>query len=1035
MDFFYTLVQSNDKPLCKEIHKDGSSTAQARLSHGTYKKQHSTLGAFAQTLSELSFHEAIILGVPEKDEGTITTKAKAKNGVIARTKEYFHWPKPFLLMFDYDPLDELGITIDSPKEYATYLAKLDPVFADVELLVVPSSSAYITSTITKKPLKRNGFHCYVVSEDATRIKPYIKSLEYKSWEMGLATYVCSVAGAKLERFIVDTAVFSPERLIYEAKPFIHAPWERELVKPYYQPGIVHPLVPVNYDLKIANENIKRAKKDISPQAKKETDAYFRTNIAPQYSNEEKKNLRKRFQETIETHTLMEDFSLLLETGKEILVSELLKNPQAYDGYYCADPYERDEGNTRAMIQTAYPPYRIHSFLHGGIEYKLPFEPTLKEVPKCEEPVSSQAFINKAKEHFKGKEILFTSGHEKLFESMCHLFNYCTSLNKDSSTTPALHQFPATTGAGKTTAMQLWAAMAPKEVGILIGVYTIESAREIARAINEIAGKTIAKCTYSINSDNPRSHEHVEPHELSTHPVAIITHQKYTNQLATDDEALIDYNNSPTGRRQCIIIDEELALMETESIELGVYVNFIGELIRVMKEAHQSSNPYPDFTEDEEWELREFHKFEDALYRLSSTNTLCTIDRVWQEELQTVSTQKFYKYLTRLSDEALLRLLGGVSFDSKKAIENIRRDLRLFFKALDFHIKHPFFCFPLGKKHAYVAVHVLQKRFGHMVVLDATVELGFEQVLRQTYQPESEFLYQVPPFRTFDNCKIHLIEGDGLFQSKSKLEDVSNIYTQCIAWICKEIDIHDNVLIITHKDFEKKIQRALADTSDNKIEIVHWGNHTGSNKYRHCNKVFAIGWYFLPPEKAIAPKVISAIGDIYTALEDTERLRHYISQTVQSNLLVSFMQALMRSRARIITDIEGRPKPTEFYLFVPTSKPKDIEVIHKLAAQFPKIQLVTHELHVQSDAPPKPLKLSANSRLVLDYLDRHLGDGELKAKDVYEQVGLNRFQFKNVRQSQKFIDELASRGIEMHEGKSSKSGITFRRKSASVSKSP
>lgn len=72
---------------------------------------------------------------------------------------------------------------------------------------------------------------------------------------------------------------------------------------------------------------------------------------------------------------------------------------------------------------------------------------------------------------------------------------------------------------------------------------------------------------------------------------------------------------------------------------------------------------------------------------------------------------------------------------------------------------------------------------------------------------------------------------------------------------------------------------------------------------------------------------------------------------------------------------------------------------------------------------------------MDYLDRELKDGELKAKDVYEQVGLNRFQFKNVRQSQKFIDELASRGIEMHEGKSSKSGITFRRKSASVSKSP
>jgi hypothetical protein len=1020
MEFFYTLVQSNHRPLCKEIHEDGSSSAQAKLSRGTFKKQYSSLQTFAKTLSSLSLHEAIILGVSEKDEGIIATKTEAKDGVIARTKEYFHWPKPFLLMFDYDPLEELGITIDSPKEYATYLAKLDPVFADVELLAVPSSSAYIINTITKKPLKPNGFHCYVVSEDATRIAPYLQSLKYKSWEMGLATYVCSVAGAKLERFIVDTAVFSPERLIYEAKPIVHAPWNKEFIEPYYQQGSIHPLIPVSYEP--STEHQKRAKEAISPQAKKETDAYFRTNIAPKYPDEEAKNLHKRFQEAIETHTLMEDFSLLLETDEEILVSELLKNPQAYDGHYCADPYEKDEGNTRAMIQTAYLPYQIHSFLHGGIEYKLPFEPTLKEVPKCEEPVSSQAFIDKAKEHFKGKEILFTSGHEKLFESMCHLFNYCTSLNKASVAPPALHQFPATTGAGKTTAMQLWAAMAPEETGILIGVYTIESAREIARAINDIAGEAIAKCTYSVNDGNPRSHEHVEPHELSTYPVAIITHQKYTNQLATDDEALIDYNKSPTGRRQCIIIDEELALMETESIELGVYES----IIAAFRDAFETnSDAYPSFPQNVSDALALFSNFESDMYQMAEHGTICSMSEERFNYTSMASILPFKEYVLGFSDEQLLKIFTKLPYSDFFNAKLLRKGLGEFFDKLQFVLKHPAFFISSGAKSLVIGIKHLETRFGHSAILDATAPLNFTYQLMEKYQPHLQSIYKVPAFRQFDNCTLHIIKGAGLNQSRSKLFNTSLKPYQ--EYMTSTINPSDKVLIISYKGMIEKLKKFKDEFLTSEVSVIHWGAHTGSNKHRHCNKVFIIGWNFEPAESCIA-KVVLGMGSVYMAVEDDDISNAHKNAMLESIITTALFQGLMRSRARMVTDIEGRPKPTEFYLFVPTgnSESQALRIVEKIRQQFPKIRFKEHILN----EPPKKKSIPKSMQKIVDYLTSNPINKATMASDIYKAAGLNASQFQNVKNHPAFKGALQDIGIEFVE---TISGNTFQSISTQIPK--
>jgi len=68
--------------------------------------------------------------------------------------------------------------------------------------------------------KKTSYHVWVGGiEDGNDIHRYGKTFAKRCWLANLGTYIkVSKSGSMLERQLIDDAVFSPERLVFEAKP-------------------------------------------------------------------------------------------------------------------------------------------------------------------------------------------------------------------------------------------------------------------------------------------------------------------------------------------------------------------------------------------------------------------------------------------------------------------------------------------------------------------------------------------------------------------------------------------------------------------------------------------------------------------------------------------------------------------------------------------------------------------------------------------------------------------------------------------------
>ena len=144
----------------------------------------------------------------------------AADGAIARTKELITKPEEqYLIVLDHDR--EPGKPSLDAAEFWQKLTGLVPELADAARLVTTSTSSGIYHRETGKCLRpADGHHTYlVVSGDVERLVELIK---VRGWANGTSFYKLGESNqktgvaAKLERHLLDTSVFSFERLVYEA---------------------------------------------------------------------------------------------------------------------------------------------------------------------------------------------------------------------------------------------------------------------------------------------------------------------------------------------------------------------------------------------------------------------------------------------------------------------------------------------------------------------------------------------------------------------------------------------------------------------------------------------------------------------------------------------------------------------------------------------------------------------------------------------------------------------------------------------------
>jgi hypothetical protein len=106
-----------------------------------------------------------------------------------------------------------------------------PALANAERVYRRSTSAglYHQETNTWLGGSANA-HVYVAVKDGSDIERALKALHDRLWLAGYGYFVVGAAGQLLDRSIIDAAVYSPERLVFEGPPTVIPPLKQDAEK-------------------------------------------------------------------------------------------------------------------------------------------------------------------------------------------------------------------------------------------------------------------------------------------------------------------------------------------------------------------------------------------------------------------------------------------------------------------------------------------------------------------------------------------------------------------------------------------------------------------------------------------------------------------------------------------------------------------------------------------------------------------------------------------------------------------------------------
>jgi hypothetical protein len=216
-----------------KIKVDGSK---CRMSSGNaYRLPVPSVHALASAINSLGSNEAIAIGTLKEgvsDGAHVVSKRNLpepeQGDVIARTKDFLIFPKykAGYILFD---IDTKGMLQPIRERIATlggaWPAIVDamPKLAGAARVIRKSSSSGISNPETGETRDSDGEHIFVLVSLATAVPDTLKRVHDMLWRAGLGWFVVGAAGQMLERSLVDTAVGSPERLVFEGPVMLAEP--------------------------------------------------------------------------------------------------------------------------------------------------------------------------------------------------------------------------------------------------------------------------------------------------------------------------------------------------------------------------------------------------------------------------------------------------------------------------------------------------------------------------------------------------------------------------------------------------------------------------------------------------------------------------------------------------------------------------------------------------------------------------------------------------------------------------------------------
>ncbi|WP_456790130.1 hypothetical protein [Bradyrhizobium sp. USDA 4472] len=361
--------------------------------------------SLAKLIESLDSDQALSLGRLRNDLPDEVNVAPRKDvidrsgcNIIARSSEYliFAPGEPAFMLLDHDrkgmPQAVAKRLGDAGNFWKAVTATI-PALAQAARVSRPSTSAGLFHNVTHERLGRSANrHVYVAIKDGADVKRTLQTLHDRLWLAGYGYFAIGAAGQLLDRSIIDTAVYGPERLVFEGRPILVPPVEQdEQVRKARAFGgeFIDTLrvIPELSDREAQQlaEMKAQAKQRLQQKAEQRRKAWAREFAGRRGISDED---AERIATQASNHILEADFELDFDGIGQCKVADILANPDAYVEETLADPLEGAVyGRGKAKL------YRrpdgslmINSFAHGGIKYRLTGQSRVDHEYVCDLPV-------------------------------------------------------------------------------------------------------------------------------------------------------------------------------------------------------------------------------------------------------------------------------------------------------------------------------------------------------------------------------------------------------------------------------------------------------------------------------------------------------------------------------------------------------------------------------------------------------------------------------------------------------------------------
>ncbi len=399
------FTNENNRQLTKTVSlgndgrpkSDGSACFMTRGSG-----QNVTLGGpndLADLINRLDSSEALSLGViatakvgrqPDDTVNVVTARnlREPRAGVVARTTEHlvFRSDERGFMLLDIDfkgmPPD-ITAEIEANGGVWETICCVCPGLKSAGRVERASTSAGISSNeIGERFSGSGGLHIYIAVNDAADIPRALKVLFERLWLAGYGWINIGAAGQFLERSLVDAAVGSPERLIFEGPPILTPPLAQDCEARLARASVGEPIdtrvvlrnlsVAERAQLATLKDNARLALRSEALSVRECADQRLARSIADRTGAPRDRvldRLRHRH-----NGSLLPDHPLVFDDPAigEVTVADVLSNPPNYISETLADPLEgTDYGRCKAkVVGTPETGLIIHSFAHGRAIYHL-----------------------------------------------------------------------------------------------------------------------------------------------------------------------------------------------------------------------------------------------------------------------------------------------------------------------------------------------------------------------------------------------------------------------------------------------------------------------------------------------------------------------------------------------------------------------------------------------------------------------------------------------------------------------------------------